>query len=82
MTERLAPISRDKIPTLVDHQRDGKVVMAFCPICDMVAEAADDGRGRESTTAASIAEIKLHIRKFHPTKSQRTKVSVVHPQNG
>ena len=77
MNNRLPAVSLDDIPTLVDHHRDGRFVIAFCPVCDRMAEAPDDGRGREGTAAVCIAEIKLHIRKAHRPKSPRAKVSVV-----
>ena len=81
MKNRLPTVSLDEIPTLVDHHRNGRFVIAFCPICDRMAEAPDDGRGREGTAAVCIAEIKLHIRKAHRQKSPPAKVSaVVRPQ--
>jgi len=75
MSNRLAPASPQKISTLVDHHRDGRFVIAFCPICDRTAEAADDGRGREPAAAAAIAKIQIHISKAHQPKSQRGKFS-------
>ena len=77
MNDRLPPVSHDKIPTLVDHAREGKFVFAFCPICDRVEEAAENGRGREHAAANSIAKIQLHIRKSHPPKTKRIKISAV-----
>jgi len=77
MNDRLPPVSHDIIPTLVDHSREGKIVIAFCPICDRVEEASENGRGREYATANSIAKIQLHIRKSHPPKTKRVKISAV-----
>jgi len=75
MKNRLPTVSLDEIPTLVDHHRNGRFVIAFCPVCDRMAEAPDDGRGREGTAAVCIAEIKLHIRKAHRPKSLRAKAT-------
>ena len=77
MNDRLPPVAPDKISTLVDHSREGKFVIAFCPICDRTAEANENGRGREEATADSIAKIQLHIRKSHPPKTKRVKISAV-----
>ena len=77
MNDRLPPVARDKISTLVDHSREGKFVTAFCPICDRTAEATENGRGREEATADSIARIQLHINKSHPPKTKRVKISAV-----
>ena len=77
MNNRLLPVSHANIPTLVDHAREGKFVIAFCPICDRTAEASENGRGREDAMADSIAKIQLHIRKSHPPKTKRVKISAV-----
>ena len=77
MNDRLPPVSPDKISTLVDHSREGKFVIAFCPICDRTAEATENGRGREEAMADSIAKIQLHIRKSHPPKTKRVKISAI-----
>ena len=77
MNDRLPPVSHDRISTLVDHAREGKIVIAFCPICDLAAEAADEGRGSEFAMANSIAKIQLHIRKSHPPKTKHVKISAV-----
>ncbi|MEI7534501.1 MAG: hypothetical protein WCK57_09035 [Verrucomicrobiae bacterium] len=70
MRAKLAPESRDKIATLVDHKRDGRFVIAFCPVCDWTAEATNKGLGAEEAASACIAEVKLHIRRAHPSKSK------------
>jgi hypothetical protein len=62
-----------KIATLVDHQRDGRFVVAFCPICDHAEEAEDGGGGHSQTQSLSIAKIKLHIRNRHPARSDTVK---------
>jgi hypothetical protein len=67
-----------KIATLVDHERDGRYIIAFCPICDHAEEAKDDGAGRDQTQFDSIAKIKLHIRHRHRTKSAKVKITVIH----
>ena len=77
MNGRLPPVAPDNIPTLVDHAREGKIVIAFCPICDRTAEASENGRDREEAMADSIAKIQLHIRKSHPPKTKRVKISAV-----
>ena len=77
MNDRLPPVAHDKIPTLIDHAREGKFVIAFCPICDRVEEASENGRGREGATANSIAKIQLHIRKSHPPKTKRVKIPAI-----
>jgi hypothetical protein len=69
--------SGHKIATLVDHQRDGRVVVAFCPICDHAEEAEDDGGGRSQAESVSIAKIKVHIRYRHRGKPERVKISVI-----
>jgi hypothetical protein len=74
--------ARFKIATLVDHQREGRFVVAFCPICDHAEEAEDDGGGREQTASESIAKIKVHIRKRHQAAPARVKISVIsRPKN-
>ena len=75
MTDELAPVSRNNIPTLADKKREGLVIIAYCPICDRTEEAPDDGRGREHVAAAAIAKIKIHIRRDHPSKSRRLRLS-------
>ncbi len=66
-----------KIATLVDHQREGRFVIAFCPICDHAEEAKDDGGGRGQMESISIAKIKVHISNRHRVKPARVKISVV-----
>ena len=66
-----------KITTLVDHQREGRFVVAFCPICDHAEEAKDDGGGRGQTESVSIAKIKVHISNRHRARPARVKISVV-----
>jgi len=66
----------EKIATLVNRQRDGLLVFAFCPICDHAEEARDQGGGQEQTQSDSIAKIKLHIRKIHRSKQPRIKISI------
>lgn len=73
MTDELAPISRDNIPTLLDKKRGKVVIVAFCPICDRTAQAPDDGQGREHVAAAAVAKIKIHLEKAHPLKRRRSK---------
>jgi hypothetical protein len=73
---QLPPV-RGKIATLVDHDRDGRFVFAFCPICDHVEEAGDDGGGREQAASDSVAKIKIHIRRVHPAQPVKIKISVV-----
>ena len=74
-TERYTPVP--KIATLVDHERDGRYVIAFCPICDHAEEAKDDGGGRVETESVSIAKIKVHIGSRHSTKAAKVKISVI-----
>jgi hypothetical protein len=69
--------SGPKIATLVDHQRDGRFVVAFCPICDHAEEAEADGGGRGQAESVSIAKIKVHIRYRHRTKPAKVKISVI-----
>jgi hypothetical protein len=69
--------SGHKIATLVDHQREGRFVIAFCPICDHAEEAEDDGGGRGKTESVSIAKIKVHISYRHRGKPERVKISVI-----
>jgi len=76
MNDQLPAESTEVIPTLVDHDRDARFIIAFCPICDRMAKAPDDGRGLEGTAARCIAEIKLHISKRHRPKPPRVKVSI------
>jgi hypothetical protein len=54
-----------KITTLVDHHREGRYVIAFCPLCDHAAEAEDVGGGREQTASVSVAKIEAHLRRIH-----------------
>jgi hypothetical protein len=73
---QLPPV-RGKIATLVDHEREGRFVFAFCPICDHVEEAGDDGGGREQAASDSVAKIKIHIRRVHREKPVGIKISVI-----
>ena len=66
-----------KIATLVDHQREGRFVIAFCPICDHAEEAKDDGGGRGQMESVSIAKIKVHISNRHRARPARVKISVI-----
>ena len=70
-----------KITTLVDHQREGRFVVAFCPICDHAEEAKDDGGGRGQMESISIAKIKVHISNRHRTRPARVKISVIQGPN-
>ena len=70
-----------KIATLVDHQREGRFVIAFCPICDHAEEAKDDGGGRGQMESVSIAKIKVHISNRHRTRPARVKISVLQGPN-
>jgi hypothetical protein len=65
------PGLRYKITTLVTHNRNGRSVIAFCPICDHVEEARDDGVGREQTQTVSVAKIQAHIRRRHRSKAAK-----------
>jgi len=69
--------SAHRIATLVDHQRDGRYVVAFCPICDHAEEAEDDGAGRGPTESVSVAKIKVHILNRHQSKPAKVKISVI-----
>ncbi len=71
------PAAGHEITTLVDHHRDGRFVVAFCPICDHVEEAKDGGQGRNETTSLSVAKIKVHIHKRHPAEAAKVKISVI-----
>ena len=70
-------VPRRKIATLVDHQREGRFVIAFCPICDHAEEAEDEGRGRDQTQSISIAKIHVHIHKRHRDNAARINISIV-----
>jgi hypothetical protein len=63
--------SPKKITTLVDHHREGRYVIAFCPLCDHAAEAEDVGGGREQTASVSVAKIEAHLRRIHRNKALR-----------
>jgi hypothetical protein len=65
------------IATLVDYEREGRFVIAFCPICDHAEEAEDYGGGREQTQSSSIAKIKVHIHKQHHAAPVRVKISII-----
>jgi hypothetical protein len=67
-SDRLVPLSLDNISTLVDHQRDGRFIVAFCPVCDRMEEVAEAGRSRADATAECIAKIRLHINRAHRPK--------------
>ena len=71
------PGSGHKIATLVDHQREGRFIVAFCPICDHAEEAEDDGGGRGQAESVSVAKIKVHIRYRHRAKAEKVKISVI-----
>ena len=74
MTDSLPPILIDQVSTLVDQQRDGKFVVAFCPICDWTEQVATvDERSREQVKTASIAKIQVHIRKRHRPKQHQSR---------
>lgn len=51
-----------KFPRSLTTSRAGRLHRLLL-ICGRMAEAPNDHRGREGTTAACIAKIKLHIRK-------------------
>ena len=68
------PVSPLKIATLVDHKRDGRFVIAYCPICDHAEEAEDNGDGRERAQSASVARIEVHIYKRHRAKAIHIKL--------
>ena len=70
--------SSHRIATLVDHNREGRFVVAFCPICDHAEEAEDDGSGRDRTESQSVAKIKVHIHNRHRARAMKVKISVIH----
>ena len=55
----------EKITTLVDHDREGRFIFAFCPVCDHAVESEDTGAGRDQTMSASVAKIETHLRRIH-----------------
>ena len=59
------------IPTLVDQRKGKEHIVGFCPICDQEFAVADTGAGRDETTAACAAKVRLHIQKVHRSKSVR-----------
>ena len=67
----------NRIATLVDHRREGRFVVAFCPICDHAEEAEDAGAGRSETRSASVAKIKAHMRHAHRSRMARVKIQVM-----
>jgi hypothetical protein len=64
-----SPALRHRISTLVDHEREGRFIVAFCPICDHAEESEDDGGGREHAQFASVAKIEVHIRERHRARA-------------
>jgi hypothetical protein len=72
-----SPISSHRIATLIDREREGRFVIAFCPICDHAEEAEDSGEGQDQAQTASVAKIRLHIQNRHPLRPSRVKISVV-----
>jgi hypothetical protein len=74
------PISSPRVATLIDRQRDGRFVIAFCPICDHSEEAENGGEDHDQTQAASVAKIRLHIQNRHHPRPSKVKISVIrHP---
>ena len=59
------PAARGRITTLVDYQREGRFIFAFCPVCDHAEEAEDIGGGRDQTASASVAKVEAHLRRAH-----------------
>lgn len=59
------PMAREKITTLVDFDREGRFIFAFCPVCDHAVESEDTGAGRDRTASASVAKIEAHLRRVH-----------------
>ena len=69
--------SRHKIATLVDHKREGRFVIAFCPICDHAEEAEIGREGRDQTEPDSVAKIRVHISNRHRARTATVKISVI-----
>jgi len=68
-----------RITTLVDFHREGRFVIAFCPLCDHAEEAEDVGGGREQAASVSVSKIEAHLRRIHRNKSAALKITILSP---
>ena len=59
------------IPTLVEVNRDGLYLVAYCPVCDKSekAKVAYAGQSRESVD--SVIKIRAHLQRRHRTGLKR-----------
>jgi hypothetical protein len=71
-------VAPKKIATLVDFHREGRFVIAYCPLCDHAEEAEDVGGGREQTASISVAKIEAHLRRIHRDKTTALKFTFHH----
>jgi uncharacterized Zn finger protein (UPF0148 family) len=65
-----------KISTLVDHSREGRFVVAFCPICDHAEEVPAPHGNHAKAANASIENIQRHVRRNHRTAARELKISI------
>ena len=66
-----SPPQSPVIPTLVEVNRDGLYLVAYCPVCDKSekAKVAYAGQARESVD--SVIKIRAHLQRRHRTGLKR-----------
>ena len=67
--------SARQITTLLDHDRDGQFIYAYCPVCDHVAETAVLEGDREKAAIAGVDIIRVHLQQRHAPKKILTETS-------
>lgn len=77
MKGKYSPRTTAKIPKLFKSRRDRQIATASCPICNPMAEASSDDRGRTGTAASCVATISIRFREAHMPKPKRVKVSAL-----
>jgi len=53
------------IPTLVEVNRDGLYLVAYCPVCDKSEKAKVEYAGQPRHNVASVVKIRQHLAKRH-----------------
>ena len=56
------------IPTLVEVNRDGIYLVAYCPVCDKSEKAKVEYAGQPRHSVASVAKIRRHLQQRHRRK--------------
>lgn len=56
------------IPTLLEVNRDGIYLVAYCPVCDKLEKAKVEYAGQPRHSVASVAKIRRHLQQRHRRK--------------